>query len=105
MLLGGEVYVVDSENAREFSVVLIVVSSVTDGPVESLVNRAMQLERCNLRGNKNISGECYNQVPIHLSRRNGSTESMEDFSVLKDGADDERKRRKGDNIFFFVNNK
>ena len=30
---------------------------------------------------------------------------MEDFSVLKDGADDERKRRKGDNIFFFVNNK
>jgi hypothetical protein len=75
VLLGGEVYVVDSENTREFSVVLIVVSSVTDGPVESLVNRAMQLERCNLRGNKNISGECYNQGPIHLSRRNGSTES------------------------------
>ena len=94
-----------SKAAHCLCLVDISFSSVTDGPVESLVNRAMQLERCNLRGNKNISGECYNQVPIHLSRRNGSTESMEDFSVLKDGADDERKRRKGDNIFFFVNNK
>jgi hypothetical protein len=75
---------------------------VTDGSVECLVNRAIRLERCNLRGNKSISGDCYNQVPIHLSRRNGSDEVLDNFSIKKD--DKDRKRRKGDNIFYFVNN-
>lgn len=84
----------------------IAFSHVRDKSVEKLVNSAIYLERCNLRGNKGISGSCYNQVPIYLSRRIGmGNKKMDDFSVQEGNvvnSTSERKRRKGDNIFFFT---
>ena len=78
-------------------------SHVTDGPLEELVRRAKKLERCNLRGCKGISGSCYNQVPIHLSKVHVGVEDQE--FAIDYGSDDrheQKKKRKGDNIFFFV---
>ena len=70
-------------------------SHVTDGPVEELVRRAKRLERCNLRGCKGISGSCYNQVPIHLSK-------VQDQEFAIDYSNEQKRKRKGDNMFFFV---
>lgn len=95
-----------SKSARQcLHLVDISFSNVTDKSIEALVNNSFQLARCNLRGNKYISGECYNQVPIYLSRRNrGFLQGEEVFTVMANNNDDkDRKRRKGDNIFFFVN--
>jgi len=93
-----------SAAVAELHLVDIAFSQVTDGAVEGLVRRAGNLERCNLRGCKGISGCCYNQVPIHLSRRVGEDETGHGFSVqYGDDSNGKRKRRKGDNIFYFVN--
>jgi len=78
-------------------------SHVTDGPLEELVRRAKRLERCNLRGCKGISGSCYNQVPIHLSKVHVGVKDQE-FAIDygSDDGNEQKKKRKGDNIFFFV---
>jgi len=90
-------------------------SFVTDEAVEGLVNRAKKLERCNLRGCKGISSSCYNNVPIYLLKRNnkphskgdnrgGEHDVAGDFIVSSDSytPGNKKKRRKGDNIFFFA---
>ncbi|GFH53632.1 hypothetical protein CTEN210_10108 [Chaetoceros tenuissimus] len=76
-------------------------SLVSDQSVKLLVNTCKFLERCNLRGCRNASAECYNQTPIFLKQRldSGNTDLV--YSLGNENSDG-RKRRKGDNIFFHI---
>ena len=81
-------------------------SFVSDISIEKLVNTCIRLERCNLRGCKNISTECYNQTPIYLKQRQDSGGSKSLFSFdngsSHTGTNNGSKRRKGDNVFYFL---
>ena len=91
----------ESESARGSLRLLDVAfsSKVTDTAVDVLVRSAPDLERLNLRGCSNISVECYNKVPVSLLNcKNGRTG---DNSACEQH-DTERRARKGDLIFCFV---
>ena len=106
-----------------------------DHSVQGLITVAYRLERINLRGCANISGQCYNQTPVLLAERqrrlqqqqqqvtkngviapttsrgstvskDGSSSMMTDYVTTSQDKDDEpthHSRRKGDNIFYFIN--
>lgn len=76
-------------------------SLVSDQSVKLLVNTCKFLERCNLRGCRNASAECYNQTPIFLKQRLDSGNAYLVYSLDNENSDG-RKRRKGDNIFFHI---
>lgn len=76
-------------------------SLVSDQSVKRLVNTCKFLERCNLRGCRNASAECYNQTPIFLKQRLDSG-NVDLVCSLDNENFDGRKRRKGDNIFFHI---
>jgi hypothetical protein len=90
--------------AHSLMLVDLAFSHVTDGAVEELVKKSNRLERCNLRGCKGISGACYNQVPMYLSSRQNMEGEDEEFAIDygSDEGDTQKRKRKGDNIFFFV---
>ena len=100
---------IHSRKQRNSSLTLVdlAFSDVTDNAVEKMVNNCTRLERCNLRGCKNVSGHCYNQAPIYLSQRKcvedqGSKNQLHDFSIDYGDIGDGKRRRKGDNIFYFT---
>jgi hypothetical protein len=90
--------------AHSLMLVDLAFSHVTDGAVEELVKKSNRLERCNLRGCKGISGACYNQVPMYLSSRQNMEGEDGEFAIDygSDEGNTQKRKRKGDNIFFFV---
>ena len=76
-------------------------SNIEDSSVEQLVNSARNLVRFNLRA-CSVSALCYNAVPVQLERRRQSPSeiSHRPFSLREE--EKKFKKRKGDNIFFFV---
>lgn len=73
-------------------------SSLTDEAVASLIQSTTKLERFNLRGCSKISSQCYNEVPLYLSKRlQGEDDSFRLSDVYTS-----RKKRKGDNLFLFI---
>lgn len=79
---------------------------VSDEAVECLAKSAPNLERFNLRGCKSITTSCYNRMPVYLERRRRRRKENEAENEATYDEDLFGKcARKGDNLFYFCQNK
>jgi len=111
-----------SVSARERLKLVDVAFSVqlSDKPVHGLIQKALNLQRLNLRGCKSISSECYNNTPIVLQQREQKQASIKPKQDQNATCNETRKeagptscakspaasstfkKRKGDNMFYFA---